>query len=286
VTERFYRGVEVVGEAADEEAVARIAAEISSRGVELREDGGAVVRYRVYFPEGPPLPIARRFRELWLAYTGGDSCVLEPFAERETDWGEAGRRAFTGTEVGPFWIGPPWAEPPPRLRAIRINPGRAFGTGLHPSTRIALRLLLPRITPVTRVLDLGTGSGILALAALAMGASAVAAMDVDRHALRNASENVALNAFPGRIHLVAGSLDALVPGRHAFDLILANLEHAALVSMLPRLLSELAPEGWLAVSGVTREQRPAFLETCVGEGLVSLEEAEEEGWWGAALATR
>jgi len=56
--------------------------------------------------------------------------------------------------------------------------------------------------------------------------------------------------------------------------------------MLPRLLSELAPEGWLAVSGVTREQRPAFLETCVGEGLVSLEEAEEEGWWGAALATR
>jgi ribosomal protein L11 methyltransferase len=281
---RLYRGVEVLGEAADEEVVARIASEIESPGVELREDEGEGVRYRVYFPDGLPLHTALRLQTLWREYAGREPAALRPFAERESDWVAATREAFTGTEVGPFWIGPPWLEPPPRCRAIRINPGRAFGTGLHPTTRLVLRLLLLRVTSGTRVLDLGTGSGILALAALALGAGRVTALDLDSHALLNARENAALNSFSGAIRFVAGSLDALAPGGHAFDLVLANIEYATLLPLLPRLVSALAPEGQLAVSGITLGQRPGFLDAARAEGLASWGEVEEDGWWGAVLA--
>lgn len=282
---RVYRGAEAVGEAADEEAVARIAAEIGSPGVEVREDGGGAVRYRLYFPEGAPPALTARLSELWREYACGDGRDFAAFEERERDWWAAARESFTGMDVGPFWIGPPWIDPPPRRRTIRVNPGRAFGTGLHPTTRIALRLLLPRVAPETRVLDLGTGSGILALAALELGARDVLALDVDPDALLNARENAALNASASRIRLVAGSLAALAPGSHAFDLILANLEHTILRPLLPRLVSALAPEGELAVSGVTLAQRPLFLEAAGEEGLASREEAVEEDWWGAVLSS-
>ncbi|MFN2433671.1 MAG: 50S ribosomal protein L11 methyltransferase [Gemmatimonadota bacterium] len=282
---RVFRGVEVLGSTGDEETVARIAEEIASPGVEQRE-GADGVRYRVFFPEGPPLAFARRLRELWATYAGGEPPPLSPLTEEERDWADAGRRAFGGTEVGPFWIGPPWLAPPPNRSAIRINPGRAFGTGLHPTTRLALVLLLPRVAPQARVLDVGTGSGILALAALALGAARVTALDVDLHALRNARENALLNAAPERLLLVAGSAGCLAPGLHGFDPVVANLEHALLLPLLPLLVSALAPEGSLVVSGITLEQRDAFLTGAEEEAFAVHETAEEEGWWAAALLAR
>lgn len=281
---RLHRGVEVSAEAEDEDTVARIAAEIASPGVEVRPTA-AGVRYRVYFPDGAPLPIARRFRELWRNYTGRVP-VLAPFTEEERDWAERGRTGFTGTEVGPFWIGPPWVEPPGGQLAVRVNPGRAFGTGLHPTTRLALRLLVPRVSAAARVLDVGTGSGVLALAALALGAMDVTALDVDAHALENARENARLNAFAGRLKLVAGSVSCVTPGLHAFDPVLANLEHPLLLPLLPQLVSALAPEGALVVSGILDAQRAAFEAAARDEGLHLHSDADEEGWWAAALVAR
>jgi ribosomal protein L11 methyltransferase len=252
--------------------------------VELRADGEAV-RYRVYFPDAAPLPIARRLRDLWHRHSGAVP-VLAPFTEEERDWAAAGHRRFTGSEVGPFWIGPPWVEPPAGRRVVRVNPGRAFGTGLHPTTRLALRLLAPRVSPAARVLDVGTGSGVLALAALALGAADVLALDVDAHALGNARENAELNGSGRRVRLVAGSATCLAPGLHAFDPVLANLEHPILLPLLPLLVSALAPEGALVVSGVTAARRDAFREAATDEGLLLHAEDEEEGWWAAALVGR
>jgi ribosomal protein L11 methyltransferase len=133
-----------------------------------------------------------------------------------------------------------------------------------------------------RVLDLGTGSGVLALAALALGAGRVVALDVDRHALENASENGALNAAGRRLRVVAGSLDSL-SRRAAFDLVLANLETAILCPLLPRLATVLAPAGRLLVSGVTTAQRAAFLVAAEAQGFECRRRFSEAGWWGGEL---
>ncbi|MBA2564026.1 MAG: 50S ribosomal protein L11 methyltransferase, partial [Gemmatimonadetes bacterium] len=135
--------------------LAWIAADIGSPGVELLESAPGIPgvlqgRARLYFPEGDPAAAEARVRRLWSAYGGGAGRgnargrpgaassrrepVFTPFAEPARDWGADGRCGFTGTTAGPFWIGPPWIDPPAGAIAIRINPGRAFGTGLHPTT--------------------------------------------------------------------------------------------------------------------------------------------------------
>jgi ribosomal protein L11 methyltransferase len=203
--------------------------------------------------------------------------------------------------VGPFWIGPPWVAAPKDRLTIRINPGRAFGTGLHPTTRVALRLLTSAAPagdggarePAgargataaaslrgARVLDVGTGSGILAIASLALGASRVTALDVDLHALANAAENRSLNSCSGRLALVAGAPSALAPGRE-FDVVLANLEAPILLPLLPELGQALAPAGRLVASGVTVGQRLALVEAAARHGLRVRRRASDSGWWSA-----
>jgi ribosomal protein L11 methyltransferase len=291
LTSKLFRGVELAGEPADEELVAQVAAQIRSRGVEVREPNALArrsgeapaVRYRIYFPDEPAVPLARQVRALWRQYTGCEPHALTPFVEPDQDWAAASREGFPGTDVGPFWVGPPWLEPPAGRCVIRITPGRAFGTGLHPSTRLALLLMLTRVATAARILDVGTGSGVLGLAALALGAGDVTALDLDHEALRNAGENVAWNGFTGRMYLVTGSLETLAAGCHAFDLVMANIEHEKLLPLLPRILSSLAPDGAIVASGITGEQRSSFLEEASHHGLASVQELQEDGWWGAAL---
>lgn len=298
--ERVFRGVEIAGRPEDEELVARLAAEVGSPGVEQREAGEGVL-YRLYFPSTAPREIARGLRARWLRLGGAPDVAPRAFEEPERDWGARG--SFRGTRVGPFWIGPPWVAAPKDRLAIRINPGRAFGTGLHPTTRVALRLLTSAApagdggareragargkrpaAPLrgARVLDVGTGSGILAIASLALGASRVTALDVDLHALANAAENQSLNVGSGRLELVAGSPSALAPGRE-FDVVLANLEAPILVPLLPELGRALAPAGRLVASGVTLGQRLELVEAAARHGLRVRRAASESGWWSALL---
>jgi ribosomal protein L11 methyltransferase len=302
MVERVFRGVEIAGRPEDEELVARLAAEVGSPGVEQREADDGVL-YRLYFPPTAPRETARGIRARWLRLGGTPAAAPRAFEEPECDWGARARGSFRGTRVGPFWIGPPWVAAPKDRLAIRINPGRAFGTGLHPTTRVALRLLTgarpagagearePAGARGTRsagplrgarVLDVGTGSGILAIASLALGASRVTALDVDLHALANAAENRSLNAGSGRLDLVAGSPSALATVRE-FDVVLANLEAPILLPLLPELARALAPAGRLLASGVTVGQRLELVEAAARRGLRVRRRASESGWWGALL---
>jgi ribosomal protein L11 methyltransferase len=248
---------------ADAELVGRIAAEIGSPGAELRPSG-AGSRWRLYLPEGDPEALSARVRDCWRAWSPGridpaPRLVREP----ERDWGAEARRAFAGADAEPFWIGPPWLDPPRGRTPVWILPGRAFGTGLHPTTRLALRLLGGRRAEGARVLDVGTGSGVLALAALARGARQAVGLDVDRHALANASGNALLNA--------------------AFDLVLANLERDALLPLLAPLRRVVAPGGVVVASGLTLAQRTELLAASAASGLSAGDEREEGGWWAALL---
>jgi ribosomal protein L11 methyltransferase len=173
---------------------------------------------------------------------------------------------------------------------VVIDPGQAFGTGSHESTRLALELLaaLPRsLRAGMRVLDVGTGSGVLALAALRLGAAAALGVDVDPVAVAVARENARANGLAARAEFVVGSLEALGP--RPFDLVLANLLKRELLPLLPSLVKHVRPGARVLVSGIlvaegdfVREQLRA-----AGLGAVAAREridASGTAWLGLDLS--
>ncbi len=144
----------------------------------------------------------------------------------------------------------PWSEHDRRglSNVLELDPAGGFGTGGHPSTRLLLDELVARLGGGERVLDVGCGSGVLALAALRLGASRAVAVDVDPHAVEATRHNGALNALEGQLEATTPPTTRIVG---VFDAILANIGWAALVDLAPELRRWLAPGGWLAVSGIS-----------------------------------
>ncbi|MDQ3348557.1 MAG: 50S ribosomal protein L11 methyltransferase, partial [Acidobacteriota bacterium] len=179
---------------------------------------------------------------------------------------------------------------------IVIEPSMGFGTGHHATTRLCLELLQTLPLGGVRVIDVGTGSGVLAIAAAMLGASSVIAMDNDPDALQNARENIALNAAPlnGDTHLYGKSLTGkgknparrieVVEGElgaaagYVAEIVLANLTPAVLQRHAPTLRRMLAPAGVLIVSGFSPEE----MDDVVGALGMSLSESRREGEWAAA----
>jgi ribosomal protein L11 methyltransferase len=164
------------------------------------------------------------------------------------DWVEETRRAWPGREVGTrFFLTPPWcpdATPPGRLRLIH-NPGLACGTGEHLCTQLALIALERCVHPRDRCIDVGTGSGVLAIAALQLGAAWAIGVDTDEAVLEAARENFALNQLTPM--LAAGSADCVADG--CADVVVANISATILISMAGDLLGLLAHEGYLILTG-------------------------------------
>src|SRR5262249_4531505 len=153
---------------------------------------------------------------------------IEPLETRqlaETDWENAWKRHFFVRHVGQrLVIVPSWRryQPKPAEVILDLDPGMAFGTGVHPTTRLCLQLVERHLAPGASVLDLGTGSGILAIAAAKLGAARVLAVDIETTAVRVAHENVDRNGVGAVVQVEEGELDR-VPADVRFDLILANI---------------------------------------------------------------
>jgi ribosomal protein L11 methyltransferase len=191
----------------------------------------------------------------------------------DEDWVRRSQSQFAPIRIADdFWVVPTWHEPPDAsATVIRLDPGLAFGTGSHVSTRLALNFLMKNVQTGARVLDYGCGSGILAIAAAKLGAGEIAAVDIDPQAL----EAAALNARQNGVALQASTPDALAPG--AYDLIVANILAGPLITLAPLLASRARAGGRIALSGILEEQADAVcaayardFETGVG--------ATEEGW--------
>lgn len=201
-----------------------------------------------------------------------------------TDWAEAWKQHHPPQHVGRFLIAPTWTQPEPREGdiLIRLDPGLAFGTGAHPSTRLALLLLERHLRPGARVLDVGTGSGILAIAALKLGAASALATDIDPTAVRIAAENAARNAVDAVLQVEVGS----VPAMGVFDLILANILAETLADLLRKegLAERLAPDGVLILAGIIAHRRHLVDEALAACHLMVVEALHEGDWW--ALAAR
>jgi ribosomal protein L11 methyltransferase len=183
------------------------------------------------------------------------------------------------------------ANAPSDCAPIYIEPGLAFGTGEHPTTANCLRYLVGQVSPGARVLDVGTGSGILAIAAAALGATRSLGIDIDPVAIRSAKANLLLNpAVQGRVEFVCGDataiglagqaqsplLDGLAGG--GFDIVLANLTTNLIAILLPVLRSYVAPGGHLILSGVSTERAGELSEPMSVAGVTTLDTVDEQGW--------
>jgi ribosomal protein L11 methyltransferase len=214
---------------------------------------------------------------------------IEPLTVRElaeADWENAWKRYFFVRHVGKrLVIVPSWRRYEPKAGEVvlDLDPGMAFGTGVHPTTRLCMHLLERYISPGARVLDLGTGSGILAIAAAKLGAVSVRAIDLDATAARVAGENVARNGVEGCVWVEQGEL-ARVEAGEQFHLILANINLRVIRAILDDLAGHLAPGGVAILSGVLREHEPTLRATIAEAGLMLRERRREGDWLALAVA--
>lgn len=200
----------------------------------------------------------------------------------EEDWLEAWKAQFTPVRIGEFLVRPSWTEGPAAdagETVLVLDPGMAFGTGLHPTTRQCLEAVGALDLPGRSVLDVGTGSGILAIAAAKRGATTVVAVDTDALAVRAATENAQRNSV--RVDVRYGSA-ADVLGR--FDVVLANLVADVLVAIAPDLRARTAPGGTVLVAGIVREKEARVAEALAAVGLRVTGRDQRDDWVRLELA--
>jgi ribosomal protein L11 methyltransferase len=207
------------------------------------------------------------------------------------DWLNSLKQHFGILEIGSqFIIKPSWVETQSvssdRI-TIELDPGAAFGTGLHATTRLCLLNLERILRPGMSVFDLGTGSGILSIAAVKLGASSVLAVDIDPVAIQAAKSNAAANGAAGCIRIRRGtlSLRAQRVYREAFDLALANITSRAISDLSGALAKVLKPGGKLVVSGIHPQGLDEVLISLVLSGF-TLEKIDCEGQWYAVVAQK
>jgi ribosomal protein L11 methyltransferase len=204
--------------------------------------------------------------------------------QAEEDWSLSWKQHWQADPVGQqLLILPAWLPCPPEhagRQVIAMDPGSAFGTGSHPTTRLCLEALESLDLGGWRVADLGCGSGVLGLAALRLGASSVAAADTDSLAVRATSDNAALNGLVGQVRIALGSADTLaglLEGQPA-DLLLCNILAPVIQALCPAFHTLLAPEGVGLLSGLLVDQAPALQETLLQEGWRSELTAQQSQW--------
>jgi ribosomal protein L11 methyltransferase len=183
-----------------------------------------------------------------VAYTdaGGEERLWQVFGGAraepvEAGWEERWRRFHRGVRIGPVWVGPPWEPAPRGLVAVTIDPGAAFGTGAHPTTRLAIEVLTT--LPQGSLLDVGCGSGVVAVTGARLGFAPVAAVDVEEQAMAETERNAAANG----VQVDVRCADALAVDLPAADVVVANITLAAVEELARRVTAErLVTSGYLA----------------------------------------
>ncbi len=258
--------------------------ELGAVGVVEDERPGERPRLRAFFPDDHdtgslPARVQHYLDGLHaLGFSGGGRPRLAPIADE--DWAEAWRAHFAPVEIGrSLLVTPPWQQPAARGRhVIAIEPGRAFGTGQHGSTSGCLRLIeeiVERDRPA-HAIDVGTGSGILAIAAVKLGVASVVAFDTDPDAVSSAGANAERNGMAGHVRACVADVETITTP--AAPLVIANLLAAAHHRLGPRYRALLAPGGALVLGGLLDTEREGVVGALAVHGLRARRTLSVEGW--------
>ena len=201
---------------------------------------------------------------------------------QEEDWARAWRKQYTIQHLGKrLVVCPTWLsyEPEQHEVVVRLDPGMAFGTGVHPTTRMCLQVLDDLVENGMRVADVGCGSGILSIAAVKLGASTALALDVDPLAVKVARENVGANGVSKVVEVAEGTLrhDTTQPSPD-YDLIVANITINPIVELAPHIVNSLGSGGLAVLSGLLRDQGPTVESTFESLGASLASRATIDDW--------
>lgn len=229
---------------------------------------------------------------------GYPDCPTHVVFRQDGDWAERWKEFFRPIKLGSrLWISPSWEKtftPPNGDRMLTLDPGMAFGTGQHPTTALSLALMEKAITAygpgrAVQVLDVGTGSGILAMAAVRLGAQEALGTDIDPEAVRVARENVQANRLEGSVHIVETCLQDITG---SFPVVVANILAPTLIGLAADLIAHLSASATLIVSGIlqgeTGQVAQALIAASKNFGGMPIHETAElvSGDWAALALTR
>jgi ribosomal protein L11 methyltransferase len=250
-------------------------------GSAVEETGGALV---TYVPPPPDLDaFLLRAREGLERLSASTQFDLSWRWQPQEDWERLWRRGLGPRQITPrLTVTPSWEamEPGPGEVVLTLDPGMAFGTAEHATTRGCLRMLDKTLEPGVRLADVGSGSGILAIAAVLLGAREVLAMEMDEMSCDTAAENLVRNGVQAlvdirQVRVEGGAALAEAP----FDGIVANLQSHLILPLLSAFRMSLNVQGWLILSGILSTERDEVQSAALQEGFLLLEEDEEDGWW-------
>jgi ribosomal protein L11 methyltransferase len=267
------------------EAISNFLIEEGATGVEEVEESLRWEKFRVYFPQnGKRKKVLRslsRYLKSLEKITPEISLVkIETTSIAEQDWGENWKRFFKPIQAtSTFVVKPPWSKIRLRKNQIPIDiyPAMAFGTGTHSSTRLCLKALERRSGKRGfSMLDVGTGSGILSIAAARLGAHEVLGLDIDGTAVKNAQENVERNQVSDTVKIMKGRVGDI---QKRFDRVVANIDFKNLRRMRRSLIRHLKDRGFLILSGILTEEEEGIRQHYLETGLLRWAETDREGEW-------
>lgn len=216
-----------------------------------------------------------------------DRATVEYAAAPTVDWSKQWRERISAHRLGRLVVTPPWlADQYATDERIVIDPGMAFGTGEHETTRGVIRLMQGVIRLGDTVADVGAGSAVLAIAAAKLGASRAIAIEIDPDAIGNAEENIARNGVADRVAMLEGDAGTLLRLVAPVRVVLANIVSSVIRELLPTMHASLSPDGCAIVSGMLIDERPAMEHAFDAAGW-KVGEFDAEGlWWSATIARR
>ena len=243
---------------------------------ELLDKPRDVVIVHMYLaPDENPAEVLPLFRQR--LDDAGVEYTLNTEGVEQEDWQNAWKQYYHAMDIGRrLAIVPGWEEYDTDRTVITMDPGMAFGTGTHETTSLCLETLDELVQGGERMLDIGTGSGILAIAALKLGAKEAEGVDIDPMCVRTAGENARRNGVAERLTVLVGDLSDKASG--VYDIITANIVAAAILSLAPAVPALMAPGAKFIASGIIDERRDEVLNGLKAAGLRPVQVKEKRGW--------